>query len=412
MKDKITIVVGIVLAMILSRGASPLLAAELVVSPGGLAEPRCPFPLPHYSLIQLAVNAANTGDKIMVCPGIYAEQVTISKSLQIQGPPLDPGANLTDSDDAIIMPSSMTPNTIRLSDPSLPVAAIVLIQNTEHVTLTNLTVDGANNNINGCAPELIGIYYQSASGQVEDAAVRNLKLAPALAGCQSGTAVVIESGNGKSSSVKMIGSSIHDYQKNGTAAFGVGTEASFQNNVVTGNGPLSNPSFAIAAQNGLQVSDGATGEISGNTVTDNIYASCISVSECTVASTDILIFNSDGIKVQNNTVGDTNIAIYVQGNHGEVKGNHVFNSKAFDGIDLIGAGNEADSNLITHSDEAGIFIQGNDNDVTQNTINEVPVGVLKIAPSAGNIINENQFLNTHVPVVDPSAPPARIVSPF
>ena len=42
-------------------------------------------PSAQYSTIQEGVNAAATGETIEVCPGTYAEQVTIEKSLTLAG---------------------------------------------------------------------------------------------------------------------------------------------------------------------------------------------------------------------------------------------------------------------------------------------------------------------------------------
>jgi parallel beta-helix repeat protein len=46
---------------------------------------RVQIPNADYASIQAAVNAAQTGDLILVAPGSYQEQVTINKSLSIQG---------------------------------------------------------------------------------------------------------------------------------------------------------------------------------------------------------------------------------------------------------------------------------------------------------------------------------------
>jgi hypothetical protein len=84
---------------------------------------------------------------------------------------------------------------------------------------------------------------------------------------------------------------IYDYQKNGTAYTGAGTKVHSINNRVIGDGPTKR-----IAQNGIQYSSGAGGDIVGNEVSDNIYTQ---ETDCTpecvgsttgVIATGILIF--------------------------------------------------------------------------------------------------------------------------
>jgi len=65
-------------------------------------------------------------------------------------------------------------------------------------------------------------------------------------------------------------------------------------------------------------------------------------------------------------------------------------------------GSDARNNWITHSDRAGVFIDGNNNDVQRNRINEAAYGVLKATGFSGNIIANNDFFNAAVPVQDPT----------
>lgn len=62
---------------------------------------------------------------------------------------------------------------------------------------------------------------------------------------------------------------------------------------------------------------------------------------------------------------------------------------------------DAKNNSITHSDRAGVFIQGNNNDVQKNRVSEAAYGVLKVSGSTGNIIPNNDFFNTGT-VQDPA----------
>jgi parallel beta-helix repeat protein len=347
---------------------------------------RVQCPTAGFTKIQDAVNAAPAGATIRVCPGTYPEQVSISKTLTLRG---DNGA--------VLLPSNMAANTTSLVT-SAPIAAVVLVADTERVTLDNLTVDAANNGITGCGPDLMGIYFRNASGKITNVAVRNTKLPTSLNGCQSGLGIFVQSANGTMSRVEVDGSSVHDFQKNGITGNETGTEITISRNAIAGLGPTDG-----AAQNGIQVGFGARGTIESNSVSNLVWSPCISVATCTATATGVLIFNSDDVTVQNNVVGDTQGGIYVQGGHGEIQNNTIFNTLVFDGIALVGDGNEAQRNFIANSSESGIFIQGNDNVATGNRINEAPIGVLKVSGSVGNTIVGNHFFNTPIPIQDPAA---------
>jgi nitrous oxidase accessory protein NosD len=341
-------------------------------------------PTAGFTTIQAAVDKAPAGATIRVCAGRYTEQVTIKQDLEIRG---DNGA--------IILPSSVAANTTSLATDA-PIGAVILVMNAERVTLENLTVDGANNGITGCGPGLIGIFYRNASGRIRNVAVRNMALAASLNGCQSGLGIFVQSGNGGASRVEIDGSSVHDFQKNGITGNEAGTDVEITDNAVSGTGPTTG-----AAQNGIQVGFGARGRVKNNFVANMIWSPCISVTICAFSATGILVFNSDRVTVQENSVSETQGGVFVQGDHGEVEGNVIFDTLILDGVGLMGDGNEVHRNSVTDSDESGVSVVGNDNSVTENLINEAPIGVLKASGSTGDTVSRNRFFNTPVPVKDP-----------
>ena len=340
----------------------------------------------QFSTIQAAVNAASPGTVIRICRGTYPEQVSIKKPLSLRG-----------EGGVVIEPSNVTANATGTAS-GQPIAAIILVLEATDVDIRDVIVDGTNNGITECTPDLIGVLYQNASGEIERVAVRNVKLSTSLNGCQSGSAIVIQSGGGRTSVVEVEGSSIHDYQKNGITANEVGTEARIEDNVVTGLGPTTG-----AAQNGIQIGFGAEGSISRNTVANHIWSpSCVSDPACEVTADDILVYQSDGVSVEQNVAGISQTGIAIAANHAHVTRNHVFDTLTFDGIELAGNDNDATDNSITHSDRAGVFIDGNNNDVRKNRINEAAFGVLKATGSTGNVIRNNDFSNALVKVQDPA----------
>ncbi len=68
---------------------------------------------------------------------------------------------------------------------------------------------------------------------------------------------------------------MHDFQKNGITGNEVGTTMNAVRNQVRGQGPTTG-----AAENGIQIADGADGEAVNNTVIDTIYSPCVSISDC------------------------------------------------------------------------------------------------------------------------------------
>jgi hypothetical protein len=351
-------------------------------------------PTATFTSIQAAVNAAAPGDQIIVCKGVYVEQVEIHKSISVDA-----------ASGAILMPSAMQANSASLFDGSA-LAVALLVSDTTDVTIDGLIVDGANSGITGCAPDLFGIAFQNASGAVQRTTVRNFKLAADLNGCQSGTGISVQSGGGQSSNVAIGNSSIHDYQKNGITADEIGTQVAVRFNVVTGLGATNG-----AAQNGIQIGFGAQGAIHQNTVSNNVWAGCTDVATCTAVATDILVTQSDGVAVTNNTAGVSQVPIFIDGNSTRVSGNSAFSALVFDTIRLEGLQNTARNNTIFSGAESGIFIDGDNNVVTSNTITEAAVGILKTSTSSGNVIHSNLIFNSPIKVQDPPIRIASLLSP-
>jgi nitrous oxidase accessory protein NosD len=280
------------------------------------------------------------------------------------------------------------------------------VQDATGVDIHDVIVDGSNGGITECAPDFIGIFYRNASGDISRVAVRNVKLVATLNGCQSGSAILVQSGGGAISNVGIEEGSIHDYQKNGITANEVGTQVHIEGNVVTGIGATTG-----AAQNGIQIGFGASGSITRNTVANHIWSPCVSTTVCDFNASDILVFQSDNVSVEHNRAGVSQAGVAILANHARVTNNRVFDTQIFDGIQLIGNDNDAKNNNIVHSDESGVFIQGNNNVVVQNSINEAAFGVLKIAGSSGNVIAANTFFNAAIKVQDPS-PSGHNPSPY
>jgi nitrous oxidase accessory protein NosD len=200
----------------------------------------------------------------------------------------------------------------------------------------------------------------------------------------------------KTSEVSVDDNSVHDYQKNGITGNEVGTQVSIFNNVVTGLGPTTG-----AAQHGIQIGFGAKGDVLRNTVTDNVWSPCVSLENCSFNATGILIFQSDDVHVEHNSVAANQLGIYAGGQRDEIESNSISNSLALVGIDLASDGNLANRNDVTNSGQTGILIEGNNNKVQSNDITEAPIGVLKLSGTVGDTQSSNSFFDTLIPAQDP-----------
>ena len=365
---------------------------------------------PNFPTIQAAVTAAPAGSTINVCPGTYPEQVTINKRLTVRGV-----TSGTLNQAVVTAPAGgIVANTVSLAT-AYPIAAQIYVHDTTGVTITNLVVDGfGNNGLTLCGvPNLVGIYYQDASGSIRDVVTRNQTSVPPN-GCAQGngmgifvqSGISLVTGGAGTSTVTVLDSSVHDFQKNGITGNEVGTRLTVTSNEVRGQGPTNG-----AAENGIQLGFGATGRVGGNTVIDEIWAPD-TASDSGDAATGILIFDVAGANVLNNHVGNTQFGIAVSGDttgaadDASITGNTLDGTLIFDGIDVCGSsGGTITGNVVSGSTRSGIHLDGTCTGVTSggatatgNTINEACAGILD--GNAGDTTSPNTFFNTTNTVLD------------
>jgi hypothetical protein len=167
-----------------------------------------PASIPNFPTIQMAVNAVGAGFGVFVCPGTYAEQVTIKKSLTLSG--VNNGA--TSVSEIVVPTSGLTPTTDSFGN---TIAALVVVM-AGTVRIENITVDATGNTVGaeGGGINLVGIFFASGtSGVVEDCTVRNIKTP--LEGGNLGTGIWAENGGGTTETVDILDSSIHSFDNAG-----------------------------------------------------------------------------------------------------------------------------------------------------------------------------------------------------
>lgn len=118
----------------------------------------CKPHLKSFSTISAAVSGVSAGSTIQVCPGTYAEQVTITQPLNLVGATVG-----TANDIVIAVPAAgLLPNTTSMFGES--VAAQILVEGAGPVHIANIAVDGTGGDM-GCLSGIwvVGIFYGSGS---------------------------------------------------------------------------------------------------------------------------------------------------------------------------------------------------------------------------------------------------------
>lgn len=294
----ITVAVAGVAALWSSSFAS---AATITVDDDG---DQCPAAT--QTTIQGGVNAAAaTGDTVHVCNGIYVEQVDIAKQVTIDG---DGSGTVVYAPD--LLATKFSPG----GNPAKPV--MYVHGGVNGVVIQDLTVDAAGKgNANN---RIQGIAYNDAGGTIQNTRIEDVRNTP-FDGVQAGVAIYLfaDATATAARTVNVQNNQLVRFQKNGTVFTGVNLTVNATGNTVTGAGPTN-----VTAQNGLQLSGGAGGTISNNTVTG------INYTPQSVCSTGVLLFGpATGAVVSNNTVSGTFCALYSQDSSGtQMTGNNITGS--------------------------------------------------------------------------------------
>jgi nitrous oxidase accessory protein NosD len=299
--------------------------------------------------IQAAVTAAAPGDNIKVCAGVYNEEVDITK----------PGLKLysTPKRAAIIK----APPTIAASSDK----AIVNIA-ADAVSLERFTITGPGPG--PCDTLRYGVYVTDGNGVlVKDNRITRVQDTP-FSGCQNGIGLRVGSqAAGFTADATVTDNLIDEYQKGGIVVDGAGTHALVQQNRTDGIGPT-----PITAQNGIQISRGATSEVLTNIVEDNTYTLAP-----TFGATGILLYQvSGGVLVKQNNAqrNDDNVGVY-ETTGTTIEQNDLVQSTFFDGLYM---GSDTSGNLIRlnfmrnnaehdcHDDTMDANVWDNNDGVTEN----------------------------------------------
>jgi hypothetical protein len=237
---------------------------------------------PFYTLAQVAADYPNaTLTELGVNVGTYNPGYDVAVD----------GVSLNDTtydfETSVCQPTGFKNLTAAVIDPSGPVTGQVDASGCNIGVYygpgtTAGSVDGAE--IFGA--NYYGVVVNGGAADVTNNSIHDIGESP-LNGTQHGVGVFY--GNGASGTLS--GTTITNYQKNGVAVNGTGTAVSVENNFVTGQGMID-----WTAQNGIQISRGATALVTGNTVSGNSYT-----PKDTIAC-GLLFFEAAGVKQHDNTL--------------------------------------------------------------------------------------------------------------
>jgi len=337
-----------------------LVGHSLMADDNNFAVGSCKPRLTSFATISAAVSGVPAGSTIFVCPGVYAEQVTITQPLKLQG------ISSANQDQAIISVPSAGLGSPIASLFLESVAVQVLVQTTGWVEISNLTVDGTGGDL-GCASNtwLAGIFFApGSSGRISRVKVAN----QTNGGC--GVGIWSENGNNTNQSLEVEDSSVRDMDGFGIFAGGLsspGPHVSLHDNVV-----------APAAALGGIVLANVSGNIGENDVSNAFFG---------IANV------GTGASISSNTVTLTNAGVVLEGG-GNALSNRISGSNF--GVWFFADGGRAQGNHITAVSAAGIEFNCHAASASHNTINDALVGLDQV-PAAFN--GSNSFANTATIIV-------------
>lgn len=254
-----------------------------------------------FAVIQDGVNAVATGSTVHVFDGTYTEQIDIPRAMTLQGQ--------SQANTIIHSPATLVTKFTTSGGDNKP---IVYAHLSDSITIDTLTIDGLG--IANANPRMFGVAYYNSGGMLKNCTIKKIRETP-LGGAGNGVGIyaVVDLG---SHGLTIDGNTVTDYEKNGMALSGAGLTVTVNNNIVTGKGVT-----GLLAQNGIQVSYGAVGSITNNTVTAN---SCSGNPDCdkdpaTVATADgaagILLYGpgASSVTISGNTLSDNQFAVWSVG---------------------------------------------------------------------------------------------------
>lgn len=295
--------------------------------------------------VQAAINFAVAGEIVYLGAGTFEEDLEIiNKSITLQG-----------TSGTIIR----SPLVLDLEFTTAYTQKPIIYVNNANVVIDRITVDGfgrgdANNRFSGIA-------FNNAGGTVSNSLITGVRDTP-FSGTQHGVGIYAFNNDGVARTLNVTNNTIIDFQKNAMALSGDRLTVNVSGNTITGAGATS-----VTAQNGIQVSYGATGSVTNNTVSGIWY------TPNGWSASGILLYDSGGtVQVSENRVSNTQNAIYAYSTSMNATNNVIVGSQY--GITAYETMMSANNNTLTNS-TTGIYGYLSPMNVSRNTITGSQVGI-------------------------------------
>ena len=343
------------------------------------ATPRSPqtFKVPgDFPTVQAAVDAAAAGDTIALAPGTYAEQVTISKDLNLRG--------ASSGTSTIKAPSALH------FGPVAGRRSILTILNAANVDISDVYITGPGTepcNSPTSLQEGVLIVQNAAltmsSGGITDMHAGSISGSCSLSGrSTSGVRAGLRNGgvDGRplSGRLTMTGVSVSGYTGDGIVVRGFGSTGAITRNRITGPG-----SGTLALPNGVEVLAGAIATLSDNTISNNLCdlpAICGPDPIGQVQSAGILVASRPGTAITHNQLTNNDIGTYLifAGGCCSDSGNTLTNNRYFGAA--IQDGDNALSNDSIVGGQVGVAVVADSEDTT-GTLHNVSIQQTSVAPT-------------------------------
>jgi hypothetical protein len=269
----------------------------------------------QFSTIQSALDASPAPNTVEVCPGVYSEQVTITKPVTLEGITASNGGRVR-----IFLPPGYTANATlaEVGEDNIPAVAQVYVNNVSGgtVNLTNLDVDGSGFGMNDI--HFVGIVYQGSSGTINRVITAYQNNSNPGATGVYGFGMWIQ-GSSSKPSVTVENSSMHDFGSIGIDTTGVAESPSDLTVTIKNNAAFL--TSTTSSTTGIYLDLGSNPTVSGNVVSgveEGIYAGSFlgSITGNTIVGTEYGIeLNEDGASVKSNNIFESaSYGMYVDTN--------------------------------------------------------------------------------------------------